>query len=136
MLEALFDGDEATLRAAREKVFDLESQADAIFDNLSSRLSQHKFLPVHRHDLIAVLREQEAIADTAQDIAGLAELRTMTLPPTLREPLLDLVRRVLAACEHAERIINELDELVETGFRGREVGLVEGMIDELEAMEG
>ena len=31
--------------------------------------------------------------------------------------------------------INELDELLETGFRGREVDLVEKMITELDAIE-
>jgi len=42
---------------------------------------------------------------------------------------------VIAACEAAERIIDELDELVETGFRGREVARVEEMIDELSRIE-
>jgi predicted phosphate transport protein (TIGR00153 family) len=32
-------------------------------------------------------------------------------------------------------VIDELDELLETGFRGREVGRVEEMIDELSRIE-
>ena len=41
----------------------------------------------------------------------------------------------MTACEQAERVINELDELLETGFRGREVAKVDEMIDELSRME-
>ena len=59
----------------------------------------------------------------------------MVIPGELAEPLLELVRRVIAACEQAGRVIDELDELVETGFRGREVGRVEEMIDELSRIE-
>lgn len=33
------------------------------------------------------------------------------------------------------KVINELDELLETGFKGREVDLVESMIDELDRIE-
>src|SRR5690606_13601263 len=51
------------------------------------------------------------------------------------EPLDALVKRTLMACEQAQRVIGELDELVETGFRGREVGRVEEMIGELSRIE-
>ncbi len=37
----------------------------------------------------------------------------------------------MEACEQAERVIDELDELVETGFRGREASRVEEMIESL-----
>ena len=42
---------------------------------------------------------------------------------------------VVAACDQGATIINELDELVETGFGDREVERVEGMISELGRIE-
>lgn len=39
------------------------------------------------------------------------------------------------ATKQASKAINELDELLETGFRGREVTLVEKMLAELDAIE-
>jgi predicted phosphate transport protein (TIGR00153 family) len=39
-------------------------------------------------------------------------------------------------CEKAAEAINSLDELVATGFRGREVNRVEQLINELCALEG
>ena len=85
--------------------------------------------------MLEILDFQDSIADVAQDIAGLAEMRQMVTPAPLTEPLLALVRRVLAACDAAEQVISELDELVETGFGRREVARVEGMIDALSDIE-
>ncbi|MEN8130759.1 MAG: TIGR00153 family protein [Pseudomonadota bacterium] len=134
MLEALFDNEEDTLQAARNKVFELESEADKIFDNLSSGLSQSKFLPVHRHDLIAVLREQESIADTAQDIAGLLVVH-LDIASELREPLLTLANKSVETVHKALAVIKMLDALVETGFKGPDVDHVFELIDEVAKSE-
>ena len=43
--------------------------------------------------------------------------------------------RCIEATEKAADAINELDDLLETGFRGREVVLVEKMINQLDEIE-
>jgi hypothetical protein len=93
------------------------------------------FLAVERRDMLEILDYQDSIADVAQDIAELADMRNMVVPEELATAFLDFVRRVVSACEHAERVIDALDHLVETGFRGREVARVEAMIEELSRME-
>ncbi len=45
------------------------------------------------------------------------------------------VQRCLDAANQASRVINELDELLETGFKGREVTLVAEMINQLDVIE-
>ena len=92
-------------------------------------------MPVDRRDLLEVLDMQDSIADTAQDIAGLLFERPMEVPANLKEPLIALTRRCVDACDHAVKIINELDELVETGFRGRESDRVSEMVAELNKIE-
>ena len=59
----------------------------------------------------------------------------MQLPSDLAEPVRALSLRVVAACDQAMKIIDHLDELVETGFGGREVTRVEEMIEELARIE-
>ena len=59
----------------------------------------------------------------------------MHLPEGLKEPVLTLTKRVVTACEQGQRIIDELDELVETGFGDSEVGRVEEMMSELGRLE-
>jgi predicted phosphate transport protein (TIGR00153 family) len=49
--------------------------------------------------------------------------------------MLDFVKSCVDTSAQAQTAINELDELVETGFRGREVELVESMITKLDELE-
>ena len=134
-VEAMAAGDREAMKTLRAEIDRLEHEADSLKHEIRSRLPQRLFMAVERRDMLEILDCQDSMADVAQDIAGLADQRSMTVPEELAEPLLELVHRVLAACDQAERIINELDELVETGFRGREVSRVEEMIDELARIE-
>jgi predicted phosphate transport protein (TIGR00153 family) len=133
--EAMVAGDVAGMERHRDEIERLEHKADAIKNEIRSGLPRRFLMAVERRDMLDILDSQDSIADVAQDVAELAVLREMTVPETLRDALLRLVRRVIDTCEQAERIINELDELVETGFGEREVARVEEMLGELGRME-
>ena len=135
LFEAMAAGNVSDLNSHREKIERLEHEADRIKNEIRSHLPKRMMLAIERRDMLEILDFQDSIADVAQDIAELVEIRSMTIPESLVDPMLDLVRRSIAACEAAGRIIDELDELVETGFRGREVARVEEMIDELSRIE-
>jgi predicted phosphate transport protein (TIGR00153 family) len=135
LFDAMAQGDMERVREVRAEIDRLEGEADDIKNKIRSHLPKRLFLAVERRDMLDILDNQDSIADTAQDLAELADQRGQTLPAPLAEPIQDLVRRVIAAVECAERVVNELDELVETGFQGREVGRVQEMIDELARLE-
>ena len=135
LFEALCAGDRDGVVAVRDRINALENEADAIKNELRANLPKSLMLPVDRRDLLEVLDMQDSIADTAQDIAGLLFERPMEVPENLKEPLLALTRRCVEACDQAVKIIGELDELVETGFRGRESDLVSEMVAELNRIE-
>ncbi|HRD90055.1 MAG TPA: TIGR00153 family protein [Accumulibacter sp.] len=135
LFEALIGGDQGQLDGQKAKIFAKENEADAIKNELRDHLPRSMLLAVDRRDLLELLAMQEAIADVAQDIAGLLVERRMEVPEGMAEPLLRFVARCVAACEQAHMIIEQLDELLETGFRGREVERVEAMILELGHME-
>ena len=135
LFEALCAGDQGKVAAVKDRIFELEEQADGIKNELRAHLPKSLMLPVDRRDLLEVLDMQDSIADTAQDIAGLLIERPMEVPEPLQEPLLALTRRCVDACNQSAKIINELDELVATGFRGRESERVSEMVDELNSIE-
>lgn len=93
------------------------------------------FLPVARTDLLALLSKQDKIANIARDISGLVFGRKMQFPANVNDDLMGLLQRSLDASAQAFKAINELDELLATGFRGREASLVEEMIDQLDMIE-
>ena len=129
LVEAMAAGDTAAVAERRTEICRLEHEADEIKNEIRGNLPRRFFMAVSRRDVLEILDHQDSIADSAQDIAELAEIRSMVIPEPMREPMLDLVRRVIATCEHAQRVIDRLDELVQTGFSDREVARIEEMIN-------
>jgi uncharacterized protein Yka (UPF0111/DUF47 family) len=119
LVEDMVAGRTANLPQRRREIDELEHEADRIKHEIRSHLPKRLMLAVERRDLLEILDFQ----------------RSMTVPPELAEPLLQLTRRVIDACDGAQRIIDELDELLETGFAGREVGRVEEMIKGVSLLE-
>jgi len=135
LIEALARGDQDTVIKAKDRIFEREAEADRIKNELRLRLPRSLFMPVDRRDLLEVLHMQDAIANTAQDVAGLLIERQMTIPDFMHDPLIALTSRCIDTCEHSASIIEELDELLAMGFRGREVEKVDGMLAELNSIE-
>ena len=135
LVEAMATGDADAIAACRAQIDELEHAADEIKHEIRSHLPRRLMLAMERRDMLEILDYQDSMADVTQDIAELADQRHMQLPAALVDPMKALAARVVAACDQAERIINELDELLETGFAGREVTRVEGMIEELGRIE-
>lgn len=119
----------------KEKICQLEKEADLIKRDLRLHLPTGLFLPVSRTDLLELLSVQDRIANRAQDIAGLIVSRQMVIPEALKPLLMPFLDRCLDAAKQACQAINELDELLETGFRGSEVKIVEEMIVKLDEIE-
>lgn len=113
----------------------LENEADKLKRELRLKLPKSLFMAMSRRDLLEVLTMQDKIANKAKDIAGLIVGRKMTFPSNLGPLLKDFIQRSIDASAQAQTAINELDELVETGFRGTEVMLVESMIKTLDEIE-
>ena len=135
LFDALIKGDTEGVNAAKTAIFTHEQSADDIKNELRGHLPKSLFMPVDRRDLLELLDMQDSIADTAQDIAGLLVERDMEVIEPMRAPLVELVERCVATANQAATIIEELDELLEMGFGGREATRVEEMIAELNRME-
>ena len=135
LFEALIAGDSAALNASKDRIFAKENEADGLKNQLRTHLPKSLFMPVDRRDLLELLDMQDSIADTAQDIAGLMIERNMEVLDEMKEPLMQLVGKCVDTCNHSATIIAELDELVETGFRGPEASRVEEMVEKLNLIE-
>lgn len=133
--EAVLKKDWKTAQTLKNKIVALEKEADVIKRDLRLHLPAGLFLPVARTDLLELLSAQDRIPNTAENIAGLIVGRQMIIPEQLHEVLLDFLHKCIDASNQACKAINELDELLETGFRGSEVKIVEEMIRTLDAIE-
>ena len=133
--ESVIKKDWKKAKKIQEKIVSLEKEADIIKRDLRLHLPTGLFLPVSRTDLLELLSAQDRIANKAEDISGLIISRKMLIPETLIPIFMPFLHRCLDASKQACKAINELDELLETGFRGSEVKIVEEMILTLDEIE-
>ncbi|MDX2464203.1 MAG: TIGR00153 family protein [Porticoccus sp.] len=122
-----------------EEVFSVISQeedkADEMKRELRLQLPKSLFMPLDRGDLLDLLSIQDRIANRTKDIAGLMLGRKMSVPAPLHQQMISFVSSSIDAGRQALKAIDELDELLEVGFSGKEVDFVEKMIGELDHLE-
>ena len=134
-IEALQAEDWAEAARLQQQIAQLERDADKLKKDVRVHLPKSLFLPVPRSDLLELLSVQDKVANRAKDIAGLMLGRRMVIPEPLFPAFKAFVARSIDAAAQALTAMNELDELLETGFAGREVTLVERLIEELDRIE-
>jgi predicted phosphate transport protein (TIGR00153 family) len=134
-IEAVLAEDWSQARKQQKLIARLEGKADKLKKNLRLHLPKSLFMPVSRRDLLEILSMQDKIANKAKDIAGLIIGRKMIFPGELGPQVMEFITRTIDASAQAQVAINELDELIATGFRGGEVDLVASMITRLDEIE-
>lgn len=135
LFDALIAGDQDGVVKHKDIIFAKEDEADKIQNELRMHLPKSLFMPVDRRDLLDLLEMQDTIANVSQDIAGLMVERNMSVPAGMDDTLKAFVQRCVDTCNHAATIIEEMDELVEMGFRGREASKVDEMVARLGEIE-
>ncbi|MCW4149950.1 MULTISPECIES: TIGR00153 family protein [Halomonadaceae] len=133
--EATLAGDWESAAQLRENVTRLEHDADVLKTELRLNLPNTMFLPVSRSDLLDLISVQDKIANKARDITGIMLGRKMTVPDELADPMRDYIRTSVACVAQARQALEELKDLLESGF-GRNVSdVMHNMIRELHTLE-
>jgi len=132
---AAADGDWEAALVARDKIEKFEHEADNLKKKIRLQLPKSLFMPVPREDLLELLLVQDKIANRTKDVSGIVVGRRMQIPGELTKQFLRFVDRNIDAAKQARKSVRELDELFTAGFRGAEVELVEGLIEELDQIE-
>ncbi|CAM4178762.1 TIGR00153 family protein [Vreelandella rituensis] len=133
--EASLQEDWNTATELRENVTRLEHEADELKTDLRLNLPSTMFLPVSRSDLLDLISVQDKIANKVRDITGIMLGRKMRVPDALADPMRDYIRTSVACVAQARQALEELKDLLESGF-GRNVSdVMQNMIRELHTLE-
>ncbi|HIF18064.1 MAG TPA: TIGR00153 family protein [Cycloclasticus sp.] len=135
LFEKMALGDADAVKRVYHEIAALEQKADDKKHMLREQLPTGLFMPIERQDLLDALRVQDLLANRARDVAGIVVGRKLRFPEQAAQRAIELVRATVATCNQALRVVNELDELIETGFRGHAVRVVEKMLVELDNLE-
>jgi len=134
-LEASYQSNWEAANEQQQAISRCEKEADKLKYEIRINLPKNLLLPVGRTDLLNLLNAQDKLANRTKDIAGLMLGRKMLVPASLHEAMRTYYQQSLNASEQALKTINELDELLETGFSGKEVEFVGKLLAELDEME-
>ncbi|UJF16891.1 TIGR00153 family protein [Vibrio sp. SS-MA-C1-2] len=135
-VDAVLAQDWAKAQKHQEKISFIEGEADKLKREIRLSLPSGIFMPVQRTDILGLITQQDKIANKLKDVAGLMIGRQQTIPAEMHDNFRQYVKRCVDAVDLTVEMINELDSLLETGFRGREVQLVVEMIQKIDRIEG
>jgi len=133
--KAARDKDRDGCKRIHKSIARIESTADDMKGDLRAHMPNSLLMPMPREQILDIIRLQDKIANLSQDISGIMTGRKTELPKPVAKFFVDFVERAVDAAHQAKAAINELDELVETGFRGRQIQVVQDIIARLENIE-
>ena len=115
-----YKGEYNSFSEIAENVSKLEHEADIIKSNLRNHLPNSLFLPVDKGKFMWALREQDKILDHAENLAIMLDLRHTKIPKELQEVFIDHAKLVVKTVKAMEEAVENIRDLVETGFVKRE----------------
>ena len=133
--EALFQQDYSKLEKIQQQVIQAENEADSIKNEVRNNLPRNIFMPINRRDLLEMLDMQDSIADVAQDIVILLNIRKMKLPEELRQDVIQFVKKSQDVCYLAWGLSQEFGDVIESGFGRHEIKKLLAMIDNVSIAE-
>ncbi len=135
MFEALMVKDFDKITDYGLKISELEHEADKLKNEIRDHLPKSLFLPVSRGDLARLVKQQDSIADTVEDIAFLLQMRKMEMPEELRSSFNVFLDSVIKTFDAVYEIVLNFDNLIEVSFDGPEANSMLAKIKKLGTLE-
>lgn len=133
--EALFQEDYSKVEKIQQQVIQAEKEADSIKNEVRNHLPRNIFMPINRRDLLEMLDMQDSIADVAQDIVILLNIRRMNLTKELSQDVIHFVKKSQDVCYLARGLTQEFGDVIESGFGRHEIKKLLEMIDNVSIAE-
>lgn len=128
LFDAVYREESSQVFEFAQQINELETEADKLKSTFRLNMPKSLFLPVDRKDLLSLIGDQDKIADTAEDIGKTFLYREMIVPEQIKPLLDELLEGTMEIAAAAKEMIEQLDELLEVGFVGKEIDNVSRMI--------
>lgn len=120
-LSSYLEGDMVKVEEVALHIRDIEREADKIKTNIRSHLPRGLILPVEKFELFLYLKEQDSLADLAEELLNLFMYHKIDLSKSLKEEFLKLLEQSLEAVSPLEEIVvRTLSYLTSWGEEDRE----------------
>ena len=135
IFEAYRQADSDKVNSLSKKISNLEHEADLIKHDIRDNLPRGLFMPIDRANLLRILRIQDSIANRSENIGVLLTFKQANSFPEFDVTFDDFLAKSIETFDLAKSVIDQLDELLETGFGGVEAKTVRKLIDEVARKE-
>jgi uncharacterized protein len=115
-----YKGDYKDFNALAKKVSSIEHEADLIKSSIRSHLPSSLLMPVDKGRFLWTLREQDAILDHAENLSEMLDMRHTKIPKELQQLFIDHAKQVIETVCAMQVAVQNIKDLVETGFVKRE----------------
>lgn len=105
-LEAYYKGDTPRFEEIAKHIIEIEKEADKVKTNIRGHLPKGMILPVEKFELFLYLKEQDAVADSAEAILNWLSFKRLPLPENIYFKLEALVNQSIEPLKFFEDIIN------------------------------
>ncbi len=129
LFEAMKNKEYSRMEMIADRISEQEHHADLTKNHIRNHLPKNIYLPIERQHLLDILSLQDDIADKAQDIGVLANLKILEILPSFQNDFEQFLIKNIDSFEGVRQIINEMHELLETSFGGLEAEKVRTMVD-------
>lgn len=130
LIDSLPEKNLEKISALAMEISALEQEADQTKNDIRNHLPKSLFLPIDRSHLLDILSIQDSIADKAEDIAILLSFANLEMNDSMHSALNTFKEKSLEVFNLARKIIDEIDELLESSFGGLEAEKVKQFVEE------
>ncbi|MEZ5315344.1 MAG: TIGR00153 family protein [Chlamydiales bacterium] len=131
LFDALSKKDYQLIALIAKEVSQLEHEADLTKNEIRNNLPTGLFLPIARTSLLEILALQDNIADRIEDAAVLLTFGNLEILPFFESELQSFLEKNLETFDGVYKIIQEMDQLLESSFGGKEAEKVRKIVDEV-----
>lgn len=106
-IEAYINNDTEMLNTVAKDIREIEKEADKVKTNIRGHLPKGIILPVEKFELFMYLKEQDGVADRAEELLNWLLLHRAELPETFYEKLHQLLNQALEPLSYFENLVSE-----------------------------
>lgn len=131
-VHAYVDGDNAKVEALYKEISELEREADEVKHAIRDHLPSTLIMPVDRADIISLLKEQDDVANSAELVAELLDMKMMDMPPEVKSIILKLEKEVLLTVEEHVDAASRIIALLDSAFSDKQRKEIHDIIDRVD----
>jgi hypothetical protein len=134
-VHAYVDGDTAKVEALYDEISRLEHDADKVKHAIRMNLPASVVMPVDRADMLSYLKQQDQVANSAETVAQMLEIKMVGMPPGVRDAILKMDREVLTTVKEHVSAAGRIIELLDTAFSSKYVGEIQELINKVDTQK-